>query len=44
MGDDGEVGFVFPHLVLVDLTDVVVADDGGESFGELDLGDVLARA
>ncbi len=44
MRHNGKVGLVLPLLVLVDLTDVVVADEGGEDFGELNLGDVLPGA
>ena len=42
MGHDSEVGLVLPLLVLVDLTNVVVADKGGKDLGELHLGNVLS--
>ncbi len=44
MRHNGKVRLVLPLLVLVDLADVVVADEGGEDFGELDLGDILPGA
>ena len=44
MRHDGKVRLVLPLLVLVDLSDVVVADEGGEDLGKLDLGDVLPGA
>lgn len=44
MGYNGKVGSVLPLLVLIDLTDIVVADDSSEDFRELDIGDVLAGA
>ena len=44
MGHHSKICLVLPLLLLVNLADIVVADEGSEDLGQLDLGHVLAGA